>query len=190
MAQVKGVAILGLIKFIKKNLKGTLPGIINALPDETRKYMDEHILLTAWYPYKLYTDLLKTLDKTVGSGDLSYCVQQGRLSAEHDLKSIYKIFLTFVDPRTLITRAMSVWSSYFDTGVAEVAILSKNEAVVTIRDFADIDMAHVKNVQGWLEQFLSMCKLNDIQSKIVACQCSGDPLTELRFTFASSGNRA
>jgi hypothetical protein len=73
MAQVKGVAILGLIKFIKKNLKDTLPKIVDALPPETRKYMNEHILLTAWYPYNLYTDLLKSLDRIVGKGDLSYC---------------------------------------------------------------------------------------------------------------------
>ena len=185
MAQVKGVAILGLIKFIKKNQKDTLPKIINALPPETKKYMDEHILLTAWYPYKLYTDLLKTLDKSAGSGDLSYCITQGRLSAEHDLKTIYKIFLTFVDPKTLITRAMSVWSSYYDSGVAEVNIISKNEATVTIKDFPDIDMAHVKNVQGWLEQFLGMCKFKEIKSEIASCQCYGDPITKLRFTFKS-----
>jgi len=187
MAQVKGVAILGLIKFIKKNLKDTLPKIVDALPPETRKYMNEHILLTAWYPYNLYTDLLKSLDRIVGKGDLSYCKEQGRLSAEHDLKTIYKVFLSYVDPRVLITRAMSVWSSYYDTGVAEVNIISKNEVIVVIKDFPTIDIAHVKNVQGWLEQFLSMCNFNDIKSEIVKCQCYGDPVTELRFTFKSQG---
>ncbi len=185
MAQVKGVAILGLIKFIKKNMKDTFQNIINALPSDTKEHMDEHILLTAWYPYKLYTDLLKILDKTVGNGDFSYCITQGKLSAEHDLKTIYRIFLTFTDPKMLITRAMSVWSSYYDTGIAEVNILSNNEATVIIKDFPDIDIAHVKNIQGWLEQFLSMCKFKEVKSEIAQCQWYGDPITELRFTFKS-----
>lgn len=187
MAQVKGVAILGLIKFIKKNLKDTLPKIIEALPQDTKGFMNKHILLTAWYPYNLYTDLLKALDKIVGTGDLSYCKEQGRLSAEHDLKTIYKVFLTFVDPKILITRAMSVWGSYYDTGIAEAYIISKNEVKVTIKEFPSIELAHVKNVQGWLEQFLSMCNFEKITSEIVKCQCYGDQETELRFTFKSKG---
>ncbi len=187
MAQVKGVAILGLIKFIKKNMKDTLPKIISSLPPETKKYMDEHIMLTEWYPYKLYTDLLKTLDKVVGKGDLSYCIEQGRLSAQHDLSSMYKVFLSFVNPKVLLTRAMSVWNSYFDTGQVEANIISKNEVTITIIEFSEIHIAHVKNVQGWLEQFMFMCKFKDVKSGISKCQCYGDSITELRFTFTYQG---
>lgn len=185
MAQVKGVAILGLIKFVKKGMKDVLPKVIGLLPEETRKYMDEHIMLTAWYPYKLYTDLLRTLDKVAGKGDLSFCREQGRLAAQHDLSTIYKTFLNFVEPKLLVTRAMSVWNSYFDSGQAEVNIISKTEARVKIQDFPEIDIAHVKNVQGWLEQFMTMCNFKNIQSEIVQCQCYGDPLTDMRFTFDS-----
>ncbi len=183
MAQVKGVPILGLIKFIKKDMKDVLPKVLDSLPPDTRDYMDKHIALTAWYPYKLYTDLLKTLDKIVGNGDLSYCIQQGRLSAKHDLSTIYRIFLTFAGPKIWITRAMSAWNSYFDSGHAEVSIPSDTEALFTITDFPDIDIAHVKSVQGWLEQFLLTCNYTDVESKITKCQCYGDQITELQFTF-------
>ncbi len=149
--------------------------------------MDEHILLTEWYPYKLYTDLLKSLDKFAGKGDLSYCVQQGRLSAKHDLSTIYKVFINFVDPRLLITRAMNMWSSYYDTGEIEVQLFSDNEVMIKIKNFPEIDIAHVKNAQGWIEQFLIMCKLKDIKSEIVKCQYYGDDITKFRFTFKALG---
>jgi len=68
MAQVKGVAILGLIKYIKKFHKNELDKIVKALPAESAKYMEEHILITEWYPYKLYTDLLRTYDRIIGKG--------------------------------------------------------------------------------------------------------------------------
>ncbi len=182
MPKVKGVAILGLIKFIKKNMQDVLPKVISSLSPETRKYMDEHIILTEWYPYGLYTGLLHALDKIVGKGDLSYCMEQGRLSAKHDLSTVYKIFISFINIELLIKRVMSIWNSYYDTGTVEAELVSQNEIVIIIKGFPDIDMAHVKNAQGWLEQFLSMCKVKNVQSTIVKCQCHGDPFTELRFT--------
>ncbi len=182
MAQVKGVAILGLIKFIKKNKKDALPKIIGLLTPEQKKYVDEHIILTEWYPYELYTGLLHALDKVVGKGDMSYCIEQGRLSAKNDLSSIYKIFVSFIDLELLIGRAMSIWSSYYDIGTVEANLISKGEVIITIKGFPEIDIAHVKNAQGWLEQFLTMCKVKIIKSTIVKCQCYGDPFTELRFT--------
>ncbi len=183
MAQVKGVAILGFIKFIKKYMKDALPKIIAAMPPETRKYMDEHIVLTRWYPYKLYTDLLKALDNIAGTGDLSYCVEQGRLSAKHDLSTVYKIFLESVSINTIMTRSMSMWSSYYDTGRVDFNLPSDNELIYTINEFPDIDIAHVKNVQGWFEQFMSMSGFKDVKSEIAKCQCYGDPVTEMKFKF-------
>ena len=179
MAQVKGVAILGLIKFIKKNMQDALPRIINQLPSDTKKYMDEHIVLNKWYPYELYTGILHALDRIAGKGDLSYCIEQGRLSAKHDLTTIYSIFISFVNVKILIPRAMAIWNSYYDTGSTEAHLISDNEVMITIKDFPDIDIAHVKNAQGWLEQFLTMCKYTDIKSTITKCQCFGDPVTEI-----------
>jgi hypothetical protein len=41
----------------------------------------------------------------VGKGDLSYCIEQGRLSAKNDLSTVYKIFVSFIDIELLIGRA-------------------------------------------------------------------------------------
>ncbi len=185
MAQVKGVPILGLIKFIKRDPQNILNKVLAALPSDTGKYLNEHIVQTAWYPYKLYTDLLRALDRVAGKGDLAYCIEQGRLGAAHDLSTIYRIFLTFSGPKLWQTRAMSVWSSYFDTGQAVISVPEPNKALFTITEFPDIDMAHVKSVQGWNEQFLITCKYQNVKSQVTKCQCYGDPLTELLFTYES-----
>lgn len=187
MAQVKGILILGLIKFMKKGMREAMPQIMSTLPPETKKYMEEHILPAGWYPYRVLPDLLRTVDKILGKGDLSYCIEQGRLSAQRDLSTIFKSFISNTNPKILITTAMSIWSSYYDVGKADMSVLSDNEAVVIIKDFSDIDMAHVKSTQGWLEQFLRMCKYEDVKSEIVKCQCNGDTVTELRFKFKSQG---
>jgi hypothetical protein len=184
MPKVKGVAVIGLIKFIKKNYKDTLSQVIDALPAESAKFMQEHILVTEWYPYKLYTDLLRTLDKVIGKGDLAVCIEQGRLSATHDLATIFKVFLNFSSIQSMLSRVMVAWSSYYDTGKVEIIALTDKEATYFIKDFPDIDMAHIKNVQGWVEQFfLIALKLKEARSEIVKCQCDGDPLTEIHFNL-------
>ena len=186
MPMVKGVAVLGQVKFIKKNYKNVLDNVISALPAESAKYMQEHILVTEWYPYRLYTDLLRAPDKIVGKGDLSTCIEQGRLSAQHDLTTMFKMFLNFSNVQSLVSRVMVAWNSYYDTGQVEINPLTDTEATYLIKDFPDIDMAHVKNVQGWVEQFfLIALKLKSLQSEIVKCQSNGDPLTEIHYTFGA-----
>ncbi len=184
MAQVKGVAIIGLIKFIKKNYKDSLDQVVNALPSDSAHYMQEHILLTQWYPYKLYTDLLRALDKVIGKGDLSSCIEQGRLSALHDLSTIFKGFINFSNVQSLVANIMTIWTSYYDTGKSEMPLFTDKEASYVIKDFPEIDIAHVKNAEGWIGQYLVIfLKLNGIRSEVTKCQCSGDPITEIHFTF-------
>lgn len=186
MARVKGVAVIGIIKYIKKNHKDVFNKIVEAMSKASAKYMDEHILVTEWYPYQLYTDLLRAFDKVVGKGDLSTCIEQGRLSAKHDLSTIFKIFMNFSSIQSMLSRVMVAWSSYYDTGTIEINPLTEKEATYLIKDFPDIDLAHVKNVQGWVEQFfLIALKVKDVKSEIVKCQCKGDPVTEIHFTFVS-----
>ncbi len=184
MAQVKGVAILGQVKFIKKNHHDVLPRVVDALPPESAKYMQEHILVTAWYPYQLYTDLLRSLDKIIGTGDLSTCIEQGRLSAQHDLASMFKMFLNFSSVQSMLSRVMVAWSSYYDTGLIEISQMTDADATYVIKNFPEIDLAHIKNVQGWVEQFfLTALRLKEVRSEIIRCQCDGAPLTELHFSF-------
>ncbi len=186
MANVKGVALLGVIKFIKKYHKDALNKVVEALPPEYEKYMQEHLLVTEWYPYKIYTDLLRALDKVIGKGDLSTCIEQGRLSAKHDLSTVFKMFLNFSSVQSMLSRIMIAWTSYYDAGKIEIPSLTDKEATYFIKDFPEIDMAHVKNVQGWMEQFFTFAlKVKNVKSEIVKCQCNGDPVTEMHFIFNS-----
>ncbi|MCL4468619.1 MAG: hypothetical protein M1591_06785 [Deltaproteobacteria bacterium] len=183
MAQVKGVLILGLIKFVKKGLKESLPTIMPMLSVDTKKYMEEHISPAGWYPYPVLPELLRVVDKVMGNGDLGFCIEQGRLSAQRDLSTIFSSVLSSNDPQLLIRKAMTIWSSYYDVGKAEMKLFAENEISMVIQDFPEIDMAHVKSTQGWIEQLLKMSNYEDVTSGIEKCQCTGDPVTELHFRF-------
>ncbi len=183
MAQVKGILILGLIKFLKKGMKESLPQATGMMSADTKRYLDEHISPAGWYPYKVLPELLRIVDKIAGNGDLSFCREQGRLSAQHDLSTIFSSMISNTDPQLLLTKAVTIWSSYYDTGKTEMHLEDGSGVSMVIKDFPEIDKAHVISTQGWLEQFLIMCRYEDVRSEIVRCQCTGDPLTELRFWF-------
>ncbi|MGC8755805.1 MAG: hypothetical protein ACP5QW_04720, partial [bacterium] len=88
--------------------------------------------------------------------------------------------------QSMLSRLMVAWTSYYDTGKVEITPLTDKEATYLIKDFPDIDLAHVKNVQGWVEEFFKIVlKIKDVRSEIVKCQCKGDPVTEIHFTFIS-----
>lgn len=186
MSQVKGISIVGMIKFIKKKSPDLLQKVKSELPPGSSKYMENHILVTEWYPYQLFVDMLRTLDRLLGSGDLEFCAEQGRLSARHDVASVYKVFLRFINTKMLVSKAMSMWNSYFDSGKVEVLSyvdsgIDKHLAI-SISDFPDIDMAHIRNVEGWIEEFLIMSKFAMVvQPRILKCPEYGDPVTELYF---------
>ncbi len=187
MAQVKGVAILGLIKFIKTQPDNLMPKIKNMLPKDSSAFLDEHILVARWYPYKLYVDMLAALDTVLGTGNYEFCIEQGRLAAKDNISSLFRVFLRFMNIKMLLSQVMNMWNSYFDTGTVEVASYLEhgNDRHLTIRikDFPDIDIRHVNSVMGWIEQFLIMSKFTTkVKSRLVQCQSSGDPVTEMHFT--------
>lgn len=187
MPQVKGVAILGLIKFIKKQPDDLMPKVKSMLPQDSVRYLDEHILVAKWYPYKLYVDMLKALDNILGKGNPGFCVEQGRLAARDNISSLYKVFIKFMNTKMLLSQVMNMWNSYFDAGKVEVTSYNEQgkdrHLTVIIKDFPDIDIAHVKSVMGWIEQFLIMSKFTTkVRSKLVKCQSSGDSITEMHFT--------
>lgn len=187
MAQVKGIAILGLIKYIKKQPDDLLPKVRSMLSGESGGYMEEHILVARWYPYKLYIEMLKALNNVIGHGNPEFYIEQGRLAAHDNISTLYKVFIRFMNIKMLLSQVMNMWNSYFDTGKVEVTSYIEHgkdrHLTVVIKDFPDIDMVHVKSVMGWIEQFLIMSKFTvKVRSRLMKCQSSGDPLTEMHFT--------
>ncbi len=74
MANVKGFAIRGLLKYIKNARgSGSIAEILAQLPEEDRKHFAQPINASLWYPYSLFIHLLRAIDAKLGDGDLALC---------------------------------------------------------------------------------------------------------------------
>ena len=70
MAEIKGFAIRGLLKYVKESgYLGGIPAMLNELPADISAQFKEPILGSRWYPYNQFIALLTTLKKELGPGE-------------------------------------------------------------------------------------------------------------------------
>lgn len=186
MARAKGIAILGLVKYIKKYSKEkgkSLDEIIKLMTPEDRQIFSEKILSSKWYPYSIYINLGNIVDRVFGKGDHSLSREIGRLSAQTDLKGIYRVFLTFFNPQQIVKKIANIWGSYYDKGRVEIVEFSPGRLIWHLNDFPEIGKFHCKNIEGWNEAFLELTGYKEARVKETKCQTEGSPFCEFVLTW-------
>ena len=187
MARVSGVPILGIVKFIKKNLKGeSIDDLLRMLEDqEDREVLQKRVLPTEWYPYRTYVNLLKLVDKHFGRGDLSFAREMGRMAADSDLTGIYRAFLKLGPTKFLMKRVMNMWKGYYDSGKIELIEVEEKKAHVKVSDFQDIKKVHCKSIEGWIERFLELGGAKGVQVREIKCRSEGAPFCLYEVNYES-----
>lgn len=186
MARVKGIAILGLVKYIKKysREKGkSLDEIIKMMTPEDQQIFSQKILSSEWYPYSTYINLGNIIDRVFGKGDQSLSREIGKLSARTDLRGVYRIFLSFLNPQQIVKRIATIWGSYYDRGVVEVIEYKPGKLVWHLKDFPEIGKFHCKNIEGWNEAFLELLGYKEARARETKCQSEGSPCCEFVLTW-------
>lgn len=176
-AEIKGVGLRGLLKYIKQNYKPGIETILGKLPPEQKRIFDTPILTSKWYPYSVFTELLKTMDQEMGQGDLSLCRKYGENSGGLDLNSIFKVFLKVGSPQFIIKRSDWFWKQYYRPGGMQVPETSDTMVRIRIVDFP-ITKEHCKVMEGWMEKSLEMSGAKNPRMREVQCRNEGAPFCE------------
>ena len=154
---VKGSAIISSINFIKDKFGDEgLDKIKESLTDKEREILSEIILQPIWYPLDLYVNLTHKIDSILGTGDLSIAKDIGKYEAEHDLKTIYRIFYVLGSPEFIIKQAAKIFSTYFQDGDLRIAESDKNNAIAELYNFPSLDQAVLHRISGFMEKTLEL----------------------------------
>lgn len=186
MTKVKGIAILGLVKYIKKYSKEkgkSLEEIIKMMTPEDQKIFSQKILPSEWYPYSTYINLGNIIDRVFGRGDFTLAREIGKLSAQTDLKGIYRIFLSFFNPQQIVKKISTIWGSYYNKGTVEIKEYSPGKLIWHLKDFPEIGKFHCKNIEGWNEAFLELMGYKEAKSTETKCQSEGSSYCEFVLTW-------
>lgn len=177
MAQIKGAAILGTLKYVKeKKLSGGVEALVAELARGDQKVFDERIRSFTWYPYRAYAGLLDALDRKLGGARYELMPQVGLYTAQEDSRGMLKAMLTLFSPEKSLTQSGYFWRKHCDAGVFEATHVKTGRATAELREFPEVSAAHCHLLAGWLEGMgIAMGARDGVVNK-TACVHRGDTL--------------
>lgn len=179
MANVRGLSFTATIKYVRQNFgeEGFLK-VLEALPEEERKIVEGKFHSMKWYPQKTFIDFLSTADRILGKNEHDICYPTGKMSAEEAFGGIYKIFLEFGKPQTVLKKAALAWRALNDTGYLEVEVSRDNYVKGKIKEYENPDKCLCCHLLGYFEKVLELSGAKNVKAKETKCRCLGDDCCE------------
>ncbi len=165
--EIKGTAVKTTPEFIKKRFPNRYREWINSLPEASQQIMKDVIYATSWYP--LHESVIIPTQK---AGDMFFSSQRdaalelGKFSAEVALRGVYKIFVRISSPQFVLSRATSVFSTYYNPSDFKVVEQSTGKAVMAIKNFEKKDQLILYRIAGWMEKTLEITLRKDIKVNV------------------------
>ncbi len=160
MGQVRGVSFIGTFKYLRKHYGPDAPSrALAAMPPALREIFGangETTVESGWYDCAALTELTREIDRIWGKGDLALAREIGRELAFDDLNRFFKWLLKLAGPKTLFTRAGSVWKNYHNVGRYVVEAVEDHRASIRIEDWDSASHVMCRRIEGWIERALEL----------------------------------
>ncbi len=177
--EVKGTAVESIPIFVKKKFSDRFEEWLNSLSETSQKIMREKILPSSWYPLReaiiIPTQkICELFYKSVDEG----AWEAGRFSADYALHGIYKWFVKIGSPGFIISRASTIFSTYYKPSEMKPVENFPKRAVVHITHFPEPNRLIELRIGGWIERALEISGCKDLKVEITKSLTKGDPVTE------------
>jgi hypothetical protein len=178
--KVKGTAVETIPLFIKSKFgEQGFKRWLDAQTPTSHEIFRSSILASAWYPVKdgLIDPTLKFCELFYG-GRMDGAIEQGRFSAEHGLKGVYRLFVRLASPETLVGKASTIMPTYYEGSAMEVIEKGNGAAKVRITRFETPHSVIEHRMKGWMERALEMSGAKSPKAEIAASMAKGSPHTD------------
>jgi hypothetical protein len=174
--KVKGTAVSSTLRYLaEKHGPASLEAVTAALPPEERDAFRRGVLVSQWYRFGALAQMMREARGLYGGGGNAIYKEMGRASADYALTTIYKIFFKVGSPQFIITRAASVYGSYYSAGGAKVTESGRGFAILELDPFPEPCEEYCHRVWGWVDRMLELSGASRVESKHEVCQAKGDP---------------
>jgi hypothetical protein len=173
MTEVKGTAVAASLRYATETL-GTqgYRSLLDALTPEHRTLVEGGILASGWYPLRMMLDIMQ---HTAGiAADPRAAWKMGRASADYALTTVYKIFFKVGSPQFVISKASSVFKTYYTTGQMTPVVSEKGHALLEITGFADPSPILCDRIMGWMERTVELSGAKSPRIVHPQCLARGD----------------
>jgi hypothetical protein len=184
VANVKGSALSSRVLWVQLNHGSA--GLERLLPQcspELRATIEGGVHKAHWYPLEHFVELIATIDRLFGAGDLSLVRDLARFGADANLTTIYRLFYKVGTTHWILGRAVRLWSAHYDSGYLEVLTRGPKTAVLKIRAFDTPHPVHCMSVLGWAERSVELSGGTEVKSAETKCRTRGDDFCQLEYTW-------
>lgn len=156
--EIKGSAVKATLDFVKDKYGSRYNEWVRLLPEKSRSIIEQPIYATTWYsltdsviiPTQKVADLFYAGNATKAASEI------GRYSADVALKGIYKIFVRVSSPHFVLSRASSIFATYYQPSDIRVIESLDKKAVLQLSKFHPNDKLIMSRIAGWIEKTLEI----------------------------------
>jgi len=173
MQRIKGAVLKSRLAFVTEHAgMDGLQKVLAVLTAEDRSAING-LLSLSWYPFEIGRRLDDAIVKVVGRGDPQFFRQLGRASAERNLTTVHKSFLTLGDPHGFLGKSPQIYTLYYETGRRDYERTGDKSGVVTTYDAETFSAPDCLTVAGWYERGLEMCGARRVKVVEKECRAKG-----------------
>lgn len=184
MQQVKGSVLKSRLAFVEQHAgKDGVERVIATLSVEDRAAL-RNLVAIQWCPFDLGKRLDDAIVQVLGHGKPQFFERLGAASAETNLATVHKAFLTPGHPAAFLAKAPQIYRLYYDTGRREFVSTGAKEAVLTTHDAETFSAPDCLTVVGWYRKALEMCGATNIRIVEEECRARGGAVCRYRISWA------
>jgi hypothetical protein len=176
--EIKGSAVKATPDFVKEKFGIRYTEWIKSLPEKSRTIIEQPIYATTWYSLmdSVIIPTQRAGDLFFGGNYVNAANEIGRYSADVALKGVYKIFVRVSSPHFVLSRASSIFATYYQPADIKVIESSEKKAVLQLSKFHPNDKLIMNRIAGWIEKTLEIT-LKSALKVDVENHIEGDNLT-------------
>ena len=183
MQQIKGSVVKSRLAFVEEHSgKDGVQKVLAALPEADRKTLAS-VITVKWYPLDLGTRLDDAIVRVLGGGKAEFFERLGAASAEKNLATVHKAFVTAGDPHAFLSRTPAIYSMYYEKGRREYRKTGDNSAILTTYDAAVFSTPDCLTIIGWHRRALEMCGATGVKVVEEECRATGGDVCRYKLTW-------
>ena len=183
MQQIKGTILKSRLGFVEQHWgRGGVDRVLAALPPEDQRAL-RPILTVKWYPFELGERLDAAIVATLGDGKSEVFERLGAASADANLTTLHKQFLSPGRPHVFLGKAPQIYGFYYETGSRSYEQTGERSGVMTTRDAETFSVPDCLTVIGWYKRALEMCGTRGVSIVEDECRARGGEVCRYRIEW-------
>jgi hypothetical protein len=184
VANVKGSALSSRILWVELNHGSAgMERLVRQCSPELRAAIEAGVRKAQWYLLDQFVELITTIDRLFGKGDLGLVRELARHGADANLTTIYRLFYKAGTTHWILGRAVRLWCAHYDSGFLHVMTRGPKSALLEIRGFDTPHPVHCMSVLGWAERSIELSGGREVQVAETRCRTRGDDRCQLEATW-------